>query len=133
MPTEQVPEEFQQVCECFGYNLVNGMCFTDMSSLYFQYCNVVNTMVAGGPNANTNIGSPDVVDPMVAEQPNAEATDGSLASSPPQHPSSQDSDAISISSSSTDWEQEYGIAPTPTPLSATAISSPAPPCKCTTC
>jgi hypothetical protein len=133
VPTEEVSEEFRQVCERFHYNLVNGMCFTDTLSLYFQYCNVVNTTVAGGPNADANIESPDMVDPMVAEQPNTEATDRSLASSPPQLPSSQDSDAISISSSSTDWEEEYGIAPTPPPSSATPVSSPAPPCKCTTC
>jgi hypothetical protein len=129
---EEIPEEFRQVCERFGYNLVHGMCFTNMSCLYFRCANIVETVAFKRPNVEANNGSPDVVEAIIGEERDAEAMDGLPASSSPQLPSSRDSDAISINSSSTDWEGEYGVTATPPPSSATAAPSPAPTRKCTT-
>jgi len=123
MPKEEVPEEFCKICEQFGYNLVDGMCFTDMSNLYFQCCDIVNSAVD-------------------MPQPNAEATHQLPVSPPaPQLPSSQYRNATSIHSSSTDWEEEYGVMANPPSSDATMIPSsdpsvaPSPilPCACTTC
>ena len=88
VPIDKLPEEFQKVCEQFGYQLVDSMCSTNMSSLYCQCCDIVGAM----------------------PQPITEATNGLPVSCPaPQLPLTQHSDVISISSSSADWEEEYGV------------------------
>jgi hypothetical protein len=104
VPTDELPEEFRKVCEQFGYQLVDSMCSTDMSSLYCQCCDIAGAM----------------------PQPITEATNGLPVSCPaPQLPLSQHNNAISINSSSTDLEEEYGVMVTPLPMDATSSDATA--------